>query len=789
MRRTFNATSHILVIVAIALALSVSSTSFASNFQQPNAEKLGISDTFGRWPDAVVPYVYNPTGAPAVFADDNYFITQFQAAVAELEGVSGISFDYQGIDSNADISDFNDDVVVVGWASLAGAAGQAGPQWICSAQNLTVYGYCPYVDGSVIFDNGGSTDWDKGAADFTERDFQQVAAHELLHLVGIGHSEFGISIMYADPYTNLSHPRQDDIGALQGLYGEPDLMAPSPIYDPPGAGAALVNNSYISLSDNPFIGGDGISEIDGTETAMHVGLAWSLTNGNTDDLTLITTDPQGYYYQGRLDERDCSSGTCWASFATTDAVFTFPGVWTVYLIYNGDHIETESITVTTIPLYNEPPDSTLQADVVYGPAPLAVSMTLDVTGDNEGDNINASWHIEGIGQIELDSGNFPGSAGDDTQNFTFDTPGEYEVYVVVNDDWLRYGVGGNAAGDGFRTLYRRVVRVTKRSDDVTALPDVTSDMIPDVAAHVGNYTNQPQINIFSGADRSLYNKVKYLSSKWRGIAVGTVRDANQDGNANDPALTLLADHKVSGKVKIQTRRADNDAPIKTTEYRSPSWRAVDVAVIDDTNGDGNTNDTAVAVLLQHKTTREISVQIRDLDSGLLIKNISSLNAKWIPRGIAVVDRSAQGNLSPLIGVLAEHRSNGKRRVESRLVSDGSLHRRIDFLNATHAVKDVTVSLDANGDGIFTDPVYQVLAMRDTDRLPRVQSRFSSNGALDKTIQVLNSKWEPFRIDSALDMNGNLSQEIAVAVRKRADNMRRIHVKDYDTKGKIINIDP
>ena len=102
-------------------------------------------------------------------------------------------------------------------------------------------------------------------------------------------------------------------------------------------------------------------------------------------------------------------------------------------------VTSESVNVIANPVYNEPPESTLQADVIYGPAPLNVSMTLDVTGDKEGDDVNASWHIEGIGQTKLDSGNFPLSVGDDTQTFTFDKPGEYEVYVVVNDDWERYG--------------------------------------------------------------------------------------------------------------------------------------------------------------------------------------------------------------------------------------------------------------------------------------------------------------------------------------------------------------
>ncbi|MCZ6887545.1 MAG: hypothetical protein O7H39_03540, partial [Gammaproteobacteria bacterium] len=83
----------------------------------------------------------------------------------------------------------------------------------------------------------------------------------------------------------------------------------------------------------------------------------------------------------------------------------------------------------------------------------------------------------------------------------------------------------------------------------------------------------------------------------------------------------------------------------------------------------------------------------------------------------------------------------------------------------------------------------VLAIRDSDRLSRVQSRFASNGSTDKTIKILNAKWESFRIDSALDMNANLSHEMAVALQKRANSKRRIHVIDYAPKGKIIKIDP
>ena len=83
MRQTFSTISPILAVIATTLALTAPSTSFASKFERPNAEKLGISETFGRWPDGVVPYIYNPTGKPAVFQNNSDFRSLLRDAIAE----------------------------------------------------------------------------------------------------------------------------------------------------------------------------------------------------------------------------------------------------------------------------------------------------------------------------------------------------------------------------------------------------------------------------------------------------------------------------------------------------------------------------------------------------------------------------------------------------------------------------------------------------------------------------------------------------------------------------------
>jgi hypothetical protein len=482
----------------------------------------------------------------------------------------------------------------------------------------------------------------------------------------------------------------------------------------------------------------------------------------------------------------------WTSFASMDTLFTFPGVWTAYAIMNGDLIATESVTVTTTPVFNQPPDSTLAHDVIYGPAPLTVNMKLSVTGDNEGDAVDATWHIPTVGEIALNSGNFPGSAGVDSQTFTFDTPGEYQVYVEVNDDWTRYGSGGSAAGPGFRTLYRRVVRVTSVSDDITTFADTSGDGVPDLAGFVGAYSKKPKIAIYSGANGNVDSKIYYFTTNWRGIAIGTVKNADQDVNADDPAVAMLADSKTSGKISVQIRRLDTGASLGKIAFLNSKWRAIDVAVIDDTNGDGDTDDTSIAVLAQNKVNGKIRVQIRSLGSGALVNNIDFLNESWTAIAIAVVDRSAQvpmGGLPPLIGLLAENNVNGKRYLQSRLVSTGALDGNIKVFNSNWNLRDVSVLYDVDGPGPDTDSAWQVLATRQSDGLLRVQTRLTSDGSLDSNVDILNSNWDGIRLDSALDMNSNAWEEFAVSARKRSDDTRRIQIKDYGTGSATLNIYP
>ena len=147
------------------------------------------------------------------------------------------------------------------------------------------------------------------------------------------------------------------------------------------------------------------------------------------------------------------------------------------------------------------------------------------------------------------------------------------------------------AGPGFRQLYRRVIRVTSISDDITTFPDVTGDSVPDLAGFVGGPNTKAQINTYSGANGAVQSNIKFLTTKHRGIALGTVRNANQDGTANDTAISVLTDHDVSKRIYVETRRVDNGVSIGKIKFLNADWRAIYVAGIDDADGNGITDDT------------------------------------------------------------------------------------------------------------------------------------------------------------------------------------------------------
>lgn len=171
---------------------------------------LGLYTEFSRWDNGVVPVAYNHNGAPSGVSQ---FIVEknLQIAFGILENLADLHFDYRGVTSSR-VSDTWDNVVVIGWEYSGDSfAGRASALSSLAYVDKLRLGYYPFIDGSVTFNSR-----------YNEIPSVQLITHEVMHMLGLGHSDSPASIMH--PYSYLyDFPQTDDIAGLQAMYGPPDI--------------------------------------------------------------------------------------------------------------------------------------------------------------------------------------------------------------------------------------------------------------------------------------------------------------------------------------------------------------------------------------------------------------------------------------------------------------------------------------------------------------------------------------------------------------------------------------
>ncbi len=315
--------------------------------------------------------------------------------------------------------------------------------------------------------------------------------------------------------------------------------------------------------------------------------------------------------------------------------------------------------------------------------------------------------------------------------------------------------------------------------DVTGLADVSGDGEPDLATFA-EVDAGVLVTLYSGHDGVEFMQIPFLDGRYQGRALERVVLMPNTGQT---ALAVLASH-FNGRHVVEVRDAFSGDFLARYRVLNRLWEVIDLAVIDDLNADGVLDDPAVAVLARLAGSGKILVQIIRLSDGAVIANQRFLNRLWEPLAIAAVLRPG---MAPLLGILAVLPGSKKLIIESRVVSDGTLHGHIRPLNRFWDGLDLAALDDLNGDGELSDPAWLVLARNPGSGSNVVQTLRVSDGVVIGNAFVLNRLWEPVRLATSADLDGSERGELLISAFNPRANNRIIHLRDAASDATLDNI--
>lgn len=315
-----------LVTEALAIEKEALYAEYSPLIHEKSQPYFGIYADFGRFENGIVPIGYNHALAPSDILSsevEQLLVTALQV----IENAAGVKFQYLGT-IDAVPRDVSDSTVVVSWEPLNELGpGTGRPKFLNDALDPNTLGYTPFRDGYVFLNN----QFGRNAANMSNM------LHNLLHLLGLGHSHNPKSIMN-NSYTAFKYLQQDDIEALQAIYGPPDRLVRANDMDKLDASKARSGltvqseNLKLFLRKADATNSNDITEISeigpnfGVRDALFLAISYSGAL-KVEKLDLYTTDPSGNEVLHHSDFFPSTNGTVFM-FAGYGGAFTLqPGTW------------------------------------------------------------------------------------------------------------------------------------------------------------------------------------------------------------------------------------------------------------------------------------------------------------------------------------------------------------------------------------------------------------------------------------------------------------------------------
>lgn len=423
------------------------------------SEFVGFAPSFGRFPDGIVKMSYAHEGAP-----DNVTAAQTEEVLrksfAIIEGIADIKFEYSGITSNRTADEENNIVVVHWFNEDSTTLATAGPAVLPDPALILQLGYAPFFTGGFNYNA------------FHGAPLVSTTVHELMHLLGLAHSDDPVSIMRPE-LSRWDQPTQDDIDALQAMYGPPDIFTmpsnPISLTDAPATDSFTVNaaDTQLLLSNNPEGGDfeeapvDRITAAAPSTSFITLGLAHSGTASDTS-LTIYLTDPNGHTSVSNT-EKIGSTEKSFLFIERTTSLATIAGDWTITVGNAGRQIGVYTLPVDSIPnTDNKNPVAALTLRNNGGN-----EFTLSVTAsDPEGDAISYRWNVPGEGELVVEDATSDAAA---SLNVRAVSSGPIQAFAGVQDAGIKRTKEGPET-TGFGALFSRYIVMPAAENTATYFP-------------------------------------------------------------------------------------------------------------------------------------------------------------------------------------------------------------------------------------------------------------------------------------------------------------------------------
>ncbi len=283
------------------------------------------------------------------------------------------------------------------------------------------------------------------------------------------------------------------------------------------------------------------------------------------------------------------------------------------------------------------------------------------------------------------------------------------------------------------------------------LPDISGDNQPDIALISPN-SGDREVTLLSGTDGSWIGAIEFFNPNWMVSDHITMRDGNGDGVSDDPAIAALATSSITGQIMVQLRYAGDASVVRSNigGFFSKDWDAKSIGLLLDSNGDGNTNDAAILVLATKKSTGRHMVEARRIADGARIGRFGAFfTPDWGVKAVGGYVTAADG---PIIAVLGSDPVSGNTRIDTR---DMATETRAGIFVSSSGLRaiDMAIVADHNGDGTANDPAAVVLGKRVNGGANVVRIRNLLDGSAIDQLQVVSGAWEGLDVAVLPDAGG------------------------------------